>query len=104
MDRFGNGIISLRWIMLHMIEETAQHAGHLDIVQELIQHSESAATPETYCRRIILAMSGAHVSRQRELRGQPAREDARPSKTLSEAVSLRRCFSNQVIPMRNRGH
>jgi uncharacterized damage-inducible protein DinB len=29
-------ITSLRWIVLHMIEETARHAGHLDIVRELI--------------------------------------------------------------------
>jgi uncharacterized damage-inducible protein DinB len=26
----------LRWIILHMIEETARHAGHLDIARELI--------------------------------------------------------------------
>jgi uncharacterized damage-inducible protein DinB len=26
----------LRWIVLHMIEETARHAGHLDIARELI--------------------------------------------------------------------
>ncbi|SEG86891.1 Protein of unknown function [Thermomonospora echinospora] len=25
-----------RWIVLHMIEETARHAGHLDIVRELL--------------------------------------------------------------------
>jgi hypothetical protein len=29
------GTPSLRWILLHMIEETARHAGHLDIVREL---------------------------------------------------------------------
>ena len=29
------GTRSLRWILLHMIEETARHAGHLDIVREL---------------------------------------------------------------------
>jgi|tagenome__1003787_1003787.scaffolds.fasta_scaffold20899732_2 hypothetical protein len=28
--------ISLRWIMLHMIEETARHNGHLDAMRELI--------------------------------------------------------------------
>lgn len=28
--------ISLRWILLHMIEETARHAGHADIVRELL--------------------------------------------------------------------
>jgi len=25
-----------RWVVLHMIEETARHAGHLDIARELI--------------------------------------------------------------------
>jgi uncharacterized damage-inducible protein DinB len=28
--------VSLRWVLVHMIEETARHAGHLDIVRELI--------------------------------------------------------------------
>jgi uncharacterized damage-inducible protein DinB len=33
----GGGVSrSLRWIMGHMIEETARHAGHADIVRELI--------------------------------------------------------------------
>jgi len=27
---------TLRWIYLHMIEETARHAGHLDVARELI--------------------------------------------------------------------
>jgi uncharacterized protein DUF664 len=27
---------NLRWIYIHMIEETARHAGHIDIVRELI--------------------------------------------------------------------
>lgn len=27
---------SLRWIMLHMLEETARHAGHADIIRESI--------------------------------------------------------------------
>ena len=26
----------VRWIVLHMIEETARHAGHLDIARELL--------------------------------------------------------------------
>lgn len=34
---FGSrGPIDVRWIVLHMIEETARHAGHLDAVRELI--------------------------------------------------------------------
>jgi hypothetical protein len=28
------GVVSLRWILLHMIEETARHAGHLDLIAE----------------------------------------------------------------------
>jgi len=28
--------VTLRWIILHMIEETARHAGHLDIARELL--------------------------------------------------------------------
>jgi len=27
---------TLRWLLTHMIEETARHAGHLDITRELI--------------------------------------------------------------------
>jgi hypothetical protein len=30
------GHVSLRWILVHMIEETARHAGHLDIMRETI--------------------------------------------------------------------
>jgi uncharacterized damage-inducible protein DinB len=28
--------VSLRWVLIHMIEETCRHAGHMDIVRELI--------------------------------------------------------------------
>ncbi|MFN2613552.1 MAG: DinB family protein, partial [Actinomycetota bacterium] len=31
--------ITLRWILIHMIEETARHAGHADITRELIDGS-----------------------------------------------------------------
>lgn len=30
---------TMRWIMVHMVEETARHAGHLDITRELIDGS-----------------------------------------------------------------
>jgi uncharacterized damage-inducible protein DinB len=30
------GQVSLRWILVHMIEETARHAGHLDLMREQI--------------------------------------------------------------------
>jgi uncharacterized damage-inducible protein DinB len=34
-DEF-RGQVSLRWILIHMVEETARHAGHLDIMREAI--------------------------------------------------------------------
>lgn len=33
--RDGRGPVNLRWILLHLIEETARHNGHLDILREL---------------------------------------------------------------------
>jgi len=36
---FGSGRANLRWILLHMIEETARHAGHADTVRELLDGS-----------------------------------------------------------------
>ncbi len=32
---FGESV-SMRWVLIHMVEETARHAGHMDIVRELI--------------------------------------------------------------------
>ena len=32
---FGEAV-SLRWVLIHMIEETARHVGHMDILRELI--------------------------------------------------------------------
>ena len=32
---FGD-TVTLRWVLIHMIEETARHAGHMDIVRELL--------------------------------------------------------------------
>jgi hypothetical protein len=34
--REGRPRRSLRWILVHMIEETARHAGHMDIIREQI--------------------------------------------------------------------
>ncbi|KDN19280.1 DinB family protein [Amycolatopsis rifamycinica] len=33
---FGDQITDLRGVVLHVIEETARHAGHLDVVRELL--------------------------------------------------------------------
>jgi hypothetical protein len=32
---FGD-TVTMRWVLIHMVEETARHAGHLDILRELI--------------------------------------------------------------------
>lgn len=33
---FGAAAATLRWMLIHVIEETARHAGHLDAIRELI--------------------------------------------------------------------
>lgn len=35
-DMGSRGPVTLRWILFHLIEETARHNGHLDILRELI--------------------------------------------------------------------
>lgn len=32
---FGDAV-SMRWVLIHMVEETARHAGYIDILRELI--------------------------------------------------------------------
>jgi hypothetical protein len=38
-DPQTGGRFSLRWILLHMIEETARHNGHVDLIREAIDGS-----------------------------------------------------------------
>jgi hypothetical protein len=33
---FGRGPVNLRWILVHMIDETARHAGHLDLLRDAV--------------------------------------------------------------------
>ena len=33
---YSDKTVSLRWVLVHMIEETGRHAGHADILRELI--------------------------------------------------------------------
>jgi uncharacterized damage-inducible protein DinB len=35
------GKVSLRWVVTHMIEETARHAGHADITRQLIDGTKA---------------------------------------------------------------
>lgn len=38
---YANGRATLRWVLQHMLEETARHLGHLDIVRELLDGRKS---------------------------------------------------------------
>jgi hypothetical protein len=38
---FAAGAASLRWMLIHMVEETARHAGHLDAIRELLDGTKS---------------------------------------------------------------
>jgi uncharacterized damage-inducible protein DinB len=40
------GEVSLRWVLVHMIEETARHTGHMDIVRELLDGTTGDYPPE----------------------------------------------------------
>jgi hypothetical protein len=35
----GENPVNLRWVLMHLLEETARHAGHADILRELIDGS-----------------------------------------------------------------
>jgi hypothetical protein len=39
-------VVSLRWVLIHMIEETARHCGHLDILRELIDGATGDHVPD----------------------------------------------------------
>ncbi len=38
-DESGGDPVNLRWVLAHLLEETARHAGHADILRELIDGS-----------------------------------------------------------------
>lgn len=41
-DRESGELFSLRWILLHLIEETARHNGHADLLREAIDGQTGA--------------------------------------------------------------
>jgi hypothetical protein len=34
---FGKGPVNVRWTLVHMIDETARHAGHLDLLHDALR-------------------------------------------------------------------
>lgn len=45
VGRRGDTEYSLRWILTHMIDETARHAGHMDIIREQLDGSMGYLPP-----------------------------------------------------------
>ena len=37
---FGRGTVNARWILVHMIDETARHAGHLDLLRDCLRGTQ----------------------------------------------------------------
>ena len=37
---FGRGPVNARWILVHMIDETARHAGHLDLLRDCLRGTQ----------------------------------------------------------------
>jgi uncharacterized damage-inducible protein DinB len=37
LPSFGKGPVSLRWLYVHMIRETAQHRGHIDLMLDVVR-------------------------------------------------------------------
>lgn len=35
---FGKGPVTLRWVLVHLLEETACHVGHLDLLTDALDH------------------------------------------------------------------
>jgi hypothetical protein len=38
--------VSMRWVLIHMLAETARHAGHMDILRELIDGATGDHPPD----------------------------------------------------------
>ena len=38
-DRDGRGTFSLRWVLVHLIEEYARHNGHADLLRESLRYN-----------------------------------------------------------------
>ncbi|GAB3747283.1 DinB family protein [Microlunatus parietis] len=38
---FGKGPVTLRWVLVHLLEETACHVGHLDLLTDALAQGES---------------------------------------------------------------
>ena len=44
---YAGTTVSMRWVLVHMIEDTVRHAGHADIIRELIDGGTGHHVPKT---------------------------------------------------------
>lgn len=44
----GDERVSVRWVLLHLIKETARHAGHADIIRESLDGQRAGQLDEAY--------------------------------------------------------
>jgi uncharacterized damage-inducible protein DinB len=58
---FGD-TVTMRWVLIHMVEETARHAGHADILRELIDGLTGDHRPDTVGGTGVGAVGGAVAS------------------------------------------
>ena len=45
--------VTLRWVLMHLLEETARHAGHADIIRELIDGATGRLGPRRRVQPVI---------------------------------------------------
>ena len=50
----------MRWILLHMIEETARHAGHADLIRENIDGLDRRLSESSKSVSSCATSAGAH--------------------------------------------
>ncbi|MGW7055269.1 DinB family protein [Streptomyces sp. NPDC054887] len=43
---WSGNTVSLRWVLIHMLEDTVRHAGHMDILRELIDGATGDHPPQ----------------------------------------------------------
>jgi Protein of unknown function (DUF664) len=73
---------SVRWVLLHLIEETARHAGHADIIRESLDGAKAV--------QLLAAVEGWEPTRGRSRGSRPARPTARLGGRASPCRRFRR--------------
>ena len=95
---FGDAV-TMRWVLIHMVEETARHAGHVDILRELIDGMTGDHRPRLRSgqRRAAPAPAGWRRASGVGVRAWPRgrRRSAMPSRN-------RWTTNSTVEPIRNR--